>query len=366
MPESVPAFPPFRRSRLADQAATALREAIQRGVWGSVLPGEHELARRLGISRPSVHAALSELAREGLIAISKGRRSRVLSHRRASNAPPVVCVVRSVSRESASLVEHPVLLAMRAELASQGVGWEELVDAKLNSPDPGPRLERLTAGRSHVCWVTLTVPEPVQRWFQDSGLPVLVLGSCYEGVRLPSVDVNYRAVGWHAAGCMARLGHRTTALVLPHDLMPGDVACREGFAQGLSKAGQQISIIDVDAGQSALQLQAKLDWLIAHRPRPTAILTLRPVHTQTAIVHLLRSGLRIPEDISLVSRDTDNLFELGAPELTRYRNMGAKQARRAAQLVQTLLSGYPVPRRPILITPAFVAGKTLGRAPAEG
>ena len=43
----------------APEAAAALRESILQGAWGELLPGEHELARRLGVSRPTVRAALA-------------------------------------------------------------------------------------------------------------------------------------------------------------------------------------------------------------------------------------------------------------------------------------------------------------------
>ena len=361
--DALSAFPAFRRACIADQAAVALRRAIGQGLWSSILPGEYELARRLGISRPSVHTALSELARDGLVAISKGRRARVLANHQLVRPPPTVCVVRSASREMLGPAEHPVLLAMRAELAIQGVGWEEVLDARLSGKSPGHYLDQIVEGRRHMCWMMLIASEAVQGWFAAAGLPAMVLGSCFPGVRLPSVDVNYRAIGWHAASCISRLGHRHVAFVLPADLAPGDSACREGAGQYLRKSGTPISITDVVAGNSAPDVQAKLDRILTDRSRPTVIMTTRPSHTQSVLVHLLRSGLRIPEDISLVARDTDPLFELGTPELTRYRSTVAKQAHRAAEVARALLAGHPVSSKPVLITPTFIAGKTLARPP---
>ncbi|MFD0888624.1 GntR family transcriptional regulator, partial [Streptosporangium algeriense] len=44
---------PLTRSPLADQAARTLREQVASGHWpvGTRLPGENELARRLGVGR---------------------------------------------------------------------------------------------------------------------------------------------------------------------------------------------------------------------------------------------------------------------------------------------------------------------------
>src|SRR5688500_3143242 len=104
----------FNRRSVADQAASVLREAIRKGELTDPLPGEHQLAYNLGISRPSVSAALAMLVSEGLIEVQKGRRSRISarSKKRFSPGQPKVCIVCPVSREANILKGHPVLLEM--------------------------------------------------------------------------------------------------------------------------------------------------------------------------------------------------------------------------------------------------------------
>jgi hypothetical protein len=356
--KNLPAFPSFRRASLSDQAAEALREAVRRRVWGYVLPGEHELARQLGISRPSVRAALSRLAADGLIEISKGRRTRLLRQPRhpPSRTAPAVCVITPAPLTG----DHAVLLELRAELAVQGIGWEEVVDGSLGGKHPERRLKEIVAGRHQVCWLMLAVSAAIQRWFEQSGLPAMVLGSCFPGVSVPSIDSDYRAVGWHAAGCLARSGHRHIALILPHRPMPGDSACRDGMADYLRQMGPGFSVTELAAGPSASSLEAKLDGLLARRSTVTAIVTMRPQYSLTVFYQLLRSGRRIPEDVSVISRDTHSLLEQGMPNLTCYRTAFSKQAHRASRVVQALLAGRRVSNRPSLIIPTFVAGSTVG------
>ena len=363
---TAPTFAGFRRVSLADQAALALRDGVRRRVWGQFLPGEYELARQLGISRPSVRAALARLAEDGLIEISKGRRTRIIrtGRTRPSGATPTVCIIAaSQGLGLPQWNDHPVLLEMRAELAAQGIGWEEVGEASLGGKNPEHRLKELVTGRQRVCWVMLSVSMPVQRWFEKAGVPALVLGSCYPGIELPSVDTNYRAAGWHAAGCLSRHGHRDVVVVLPHRPMPGDLACRDGVSDYLKQMDAGISITDLAAGPSAAGLEPVLDRLLARQPRPTAILTMRPQYTLTVLIRLLQVGLRIPEDVSLISRDTHSLLELAIPDLTCYRTAFAKQARRAVRVAQSLLAGHLVPPRPNLIIPTFVTGSTLAPRP---
>ncbi|MBN9439958.1 histidine utilization repressor [Bosea sp. (in: a-proteobacteria)] len=60
---------------LYDQIRRAIRDLILNGVWppGTAVPPEHALMERLGASRMTVHRALVQLAREGLI--TRRRRS---------------------------------------------------------------------------------------------------------------------------------------------------------------------------------------------------------------------------------------------------------------------------------------------------
>lgn len=351
----------FTRNTVADQAAAALREALRSGALADPLPGEHQLARALGISRPSVRAALAQLAGEGLVVVRQGRRSRIGGARpaRAGMGLPRVCVVSPFGRKQ-MLAEHPVLLDMHAQLAARGISWEEMFDAKLAGPRPEARLQTLVAGREHACWILFATPEPIQRWFTQSRVAAVVVGSAAPGLRLPSVDLDHAAVGRHAAGAILREGHTRIAVVAPANALPGDLACRDGFLAATRVHLPRVTVHELGAPDLPARFRAKLDPLL-HRPdRPTAIFSMRPTHTLTLLTHVLASGLRIPSDVSVVSRDTHQLIEAALPELTRYSSPPAVLATRAVRLALKLLAGRVVPPEPSLVMPTFVRGATLG------
>jgi hypothetical protein len=358
------AFTEFRRASVADQAAAALRDAIRQGAWGDLLPGEHELARRLNISRPSVRAALSRLAEDGVVTISKGRRTRVnvRTGEPAAGAPPTICLVVPSSRESLGLSGHPVLMEMRAQFAVLGIGWEEIFDRTLGGRHPEPRLASMVTGRRHVCWLLLGASATIQRWFQQARVPTLVLGSCHAGVELPSVDVDYFAIGWHASGCLAKAGHSRIAVVLPHRPLAGDLACLRGLTEYIIQRERPVSVVELTAGPSRTGLLTKLDSLLAKEPRPTAVFCVHVDHLLMVLVHLLRAGWKVPQQISLLCRETHTAVDLGLPEVTRYRSAAFKQAHQAVRVAQSMLAGHQVPTKPHLIMPAFEAGGTLANA----
>ena len=96
--------------------------------------------------------------------------------------------------------------------------------------------------------------------------------------------------------------------------------------------------MEVAAGPNAASLEAKLDGMFARQGGPTAIMTMRPQYTLTVLLHLLQSGLKVPDDVSVISRDSHSLLEKGMPVLTCYRSAFGKQAHRAVRLVQALLA----------------------------
>lgn len=80
MSRRAPAAVPAGVGILFRQIARTLAQEIEQGTYpvGSLLPTEHELARRYGVSRQTMRRALAELRAEGLIASRQGFGSQVL------------------------------------------------------------------------------------------------------------------------------------------------------------------------------------------------------------------------------------------------------------------------------------------------
>lgn len=351
----------FRRAGVAEQAAAALREAIYTGELTDPLPGEHQLAKDLSISRPSVRAALARLAAEGLVVIKKRHRTRLAATPRApaKSVNPAVCVIGVWSPDLALIVDHPVLREMYALFASRGVSWSEVFDVKLIGPKPDARLKSIVAARKNVCWILCGATEPMHRWFANSRLPAFIVGTCAPNTNLPSVDMNHAAVGWHAAGTLVSHGHRRIALIVPSILFPGDITFRREFLRYVARHAKDGSILEFHEQGNIYHFRAGLARLLSAPDRPTAILSMRADHTLTILTSLQSGGLRVPRDLSVVSRDSDRLLEMAMPDLTRYKASKQKLASLAVRIAMKLIVDRQLPARPRLIMPSFVRGSTL-------
>ena len=131
---------PIQRRSVPDEVAEQLTEAIVAGDVppGDQLPSERELADRLGVSRPTVRAALTRLAASGLVETRQGGGSTVRDFRRHAGLdllPRLLLgrggvdlrVVRDVIEARSSM--GPQVVAMAAQADAGPAGDDELLAA---------------------------------------------------------------------------------------------------------------------------------------------------------------------------------------------------------------------------------------------
>ena len=98
------AVEPIRTTRTFEAAIDHLTEAIERSRLrsGERLPGEHELARLLGISRPTLRQAVRVLERSGVLEVRRGKTGGMFL---ASELIPTVAVSSAVALEESAATE---------------------------------------------------------------------------------------------------------------------------------------------------------------------------------------------------------------------------------------------------------------------
>ena len=106
---------------------------------GDLLPGERELAAAFSVSRESVRSAIQDLASRGLIEVSQGARTRVVSAVGAGRNPDIASPL-AINRYDLASVHGARLLAERAVVAEAA----ERIDG-----DTLARLETSMAAQKH-------------------------------------------------------------------------------------------------------------------------------------------------------------------------------------------------------------------------
>lgn len=351
-----PALP--KRLSLVAQTVQSLREGIRSGHWQKHLPGERELCERLEVSRRTLRAALEELQRNGWLDVSQRQRRSIRTKRATHRASAEKKVIAVLSPWPFLALPMSMTFVMDALRDKAGYVVEYHLNRACFSAHPARALAKLVDDYPAAVWLVFGSKEPMQRWFIDRKLPCLVAGSCAPGIALPSVDIDYRTTCRHAGGVLWRKGHRRLALVQLQDAYGGDVDGEEGLSESLhGLPGAHLQVLRHDGTKA--HLCALLDEAM-HAPNPpTAYLVARPMYVLTVMMHLLRHGKRIPQDIAVISRDDSTFLQFTSPTVARYATNPTGLARRVLIAVRQLAETGTLPTHAIRLMPTFVAGETV-------
>jgi len=353
-----------QRTSLSNEVVKVLRDGLTSGVWSEWLPGERSLCERLRVSRPTVRAALSELRREGLIDVVHGRRSRILQPERTAAKRPlskVVCLLSPVALPSLRPFVMFLVDETREFLAEAGYRLEVETSPRYYTRRPYKALESLVQEKPAACWNLFRATPQMQTWFAEHGLPVVINGSSHSGIELPSVDLDYRATCRHAAGTLLAKGHRHIVLLIENIRCAGDEDSRIGFLESAkAMPGVHPRLTIAEHNGSVAGINARIEGLMRSAIRPTAFLVANSMYVLTVMGQLLRCGIRIPDDVALISRDDDSFLNYVVPTVARYACSPAHFASKAAHLILHVARGETVPRKRVLLVPQLIKGESLG------
>lgn len=353
------------RSSLVAQTATILRENILTGVWSDLVPGELELCERFQISRVTLRAALEQLRIEGWFRTAQGKRREITRDRALKSTVNLgECVVLLSPQPLQELTATALfkMVTLRDSLEAAGYRVEVEANHACYSSHPNHALEAVTRKYRPSGYVVHLSTAPMQQWFSDHRLSCVISGSRHPNVELPSVAIDYEAVCRHAVNLLTGVGRNRLALLMPHSNQAGNLESEHGFMEAGLKCrtqGVKTSVAHHDGTSNAIC--NLLDGLLQRSEPVVGFLVAKPSHVVTAITHLLRRGIRIPQDVSLISRDDDPLLEDLVPTVTRYHADSARFARKISRVIIRLMREGVGRRCDTRLMPSLVRGETLGQ-----
>src|SRR5690606_23622818 len=144
----------------------------------------------------------------------------------------------------------------------------------------------------------------IQRWFVRNEAKCVVAGSVHAGLALPYRDLDHRAMCRHAAGVLLGLGHRKLALVIAKSQLAGDLASEAGFVEGVRKSPHATAEAVVTRHDgSVVGIGHTLRRLREQTPPVTGLLVANAYHYLGVVSRLAQMGHRVPDDVSVISRD---------------------------------------------------------------
>ena len=195
-------------------------------------------------------------------------------------------------------------------------------------------------------------------------VPVIMVDRDVDADLDASIVRNDHRAGMRAAvGHLLDLGHRRIALITGAlDLWP----VREriaGMAEAVEARGVRDETTSLVGSLSAEHGERSTEQLLAMEPRPTAIIAGGNQVLAGCVRALQRRGIRIPEDISLVTCDEVDLSELHTPPIASVARDTLLIGRTAAELLLERFGGGEP--RTVLLPTTFHARPSCGPVAAR-
>lgn len=359
-----------QRQSLVAQTVAFLNAQIENGEWRDWLPSERSLCELLQVSRNTLRAALAQMKKEGRIRPVHGAGNQIL-------APSATAATRPRSQDVALLTPEPVerlrpmqslwIDDMRALLSERGIRLRVFHGRHYFAANPGPALQKLITRNPHGCWILMLANETVQRWFGKNAIACIVAGSTYPGLDLPFRDLDHRAMCRHAAGVLLGLGHRRLVMLTQKSRRAGDLESEAGFLDGVRQSRHpDAEALVIYHDETVASVAHAVRRIVKLRPASTALLVVHPHYYLAVASRLAQSGVRIPEEISMISRDDDPFLSFIVPVPARYVISPHLMARSLLRPVLELVEGNVVTQRASLIMPEFLRGESIAAPMTSG
>jgi LacI family transcriptional regulator len=259
-----------------------------------------------------------------------------------------------VIRGIENVLEPSGLMAIIAETQDDPVRFERVLEELA-----GRRIDALITSSARLGDVEMLTT------FAKREAPVVLAIRNLTSSGLPCVHADDRRGGELAAGYLAQLGHRVLAqLPGPQDMEPF-MQRGEGFAA--ATAALDVELVPVDEAATSPTYeegQRLMVHLLARRiEQPTAVFAHNDPMAIGALDVIARSGLRCPDDVSILGCNDDSFVAHIDPPLSTIRIHAYEIGRRAGELVVRILASDDPVQADAVVPPLLVPrGSTMRRS----
>lgn len=344
---------------------------IRQGVYapGSRLPAERDLANEFSLDRSVVRLALSELTRTGLIVREPGCRPRVSLSRLSAGQGSQLAGPAPRPRKTGTLKAIAVILPQHEAdhgsreiirgishvLRSQEAPYRPLIfDTYLRSASCLALEQEACAAVAEeglagaIVWSTLE-EAALDGWHsaQQQGHPVVFVDRYDDALPCDFVGIDNYAAAKDATEYLLRLGH-TRIAHLTGDEKTSTLRDRAaGYRTALQRAGLPASSEMVWALPAETYPQCMdnfVAWLLETQSPPTAVFAVNDPISHTLIARLEARGKRVPDDLSVLGFDDDDMYSARPALLTTMRQPFERIGQRAAELLLRRLAHAAPPQ----------------------
>lgn len=334
-----------------------------------------DVAETAGVSTTTVSFVLS--GKEN-VSISQETRDRVnqvarsLDYRRNAAARSLASQRTKLLGVVTDVVTSP--FAGDAILGVQDRAWSNDLQVLIASTEQhSPELEEapfriLTDRQVEALAVIMTTHRSVELPEEVLSVPSVIVNSFDAEGRVPSITPDEVAGGYDATRRLVEAGHHRIALINLEPDRTAAVGRRQGYERALMEAGITVDPAVVREGPAdARQGYESAGALLALADPPTGFFCATDRIAMGAYDAIKGAGLRIPEDISVVGFDDQQILtEYLRPALTTMRLPFREMAERAVDLLARAVSGDAIPLEPERMRCRLIERESVSCPPSPG
>lgn len=356
----------LHRRSLVGEVVDLLVARIEAGEWTLRLPSERKLAEELEISRGTLRLALRKMEREKLIVAEPGKGTRILTGKKDQSLQRGTGSIGILLPDHIShlpYITFSIINGLRDHLSNEGYHLNLHENRHLTKHRGIKMLSNLTSNHPHDCWLLAYANAAVQQWFQESGLPCIVIGAKHANISLPSIAPDHFGIGRHAAGILLSSGHRHIAHIHSNRErnLAGAILADAGVKAAFKTSSTQnakVTLLDYDDHLAVFR--KKLLHLFNRPQPPTGLIAGGSDHAISAMTILMQAGYSIPQDISLIClADSPTIKHHTSPLLAHYSISSFNQPLRIMRMIHQMLNEGSVRKREQLLLPKYHSGESV-------
>ena len=333
----------------------------------------NDVARRAGVSLSTVSYALT-----GARPISEATRERVLAAMAeldyhpnamarglASNRSRILGLSLPMQQRGLGATETAFVTGATQEAGR--AGYHLVLSPNLaEDPDGLRRLvsERMLDG---ALLMEVEMRDQRVRLLQESDVPFVLIGRTEDTDGLSYVDIDFDRTVRDAVDHLVGLGHRSIVYV-----NHSEAAIQSGYGPALRTQAvfdevmreHDLESLMIPAGDSAEEGRLAIREALTRRPELTAVVAMNENALFGILGELAARGLRVPEDVSVVSMVTSpQVADLATPALTTLTSPGSTLGRLAVEALVRAISGEAVDAHQDLVACDLEVRGSTGPAP---
>ncbi len=184
-------------------------------------------------------------------------------------------------------------------------------------------------------------------------IPFARIGSRGEGGGIPIIMGDIQAAR-DATRYLIDMGHEQIGFIVGSPDYSLSSWRKQGWKAEMGDAGIPIEGLCVEGDFSWSSGTKATEKLLARETRPTAILASNDQMAMAAVRVAQEQGLRVPEDLSVISFDNTPITSNTQPPLTAIDQPIAETMSKAVEMIVAIKRGMEVPTEPIIIPAGFI------------